>query len=344
MAHEIYKIGDEDSMAFVGETPWHGLGQELEPNQPLEVWAEKAHLDWKAIKTDVKYRVNHFADVDDETKLRIERLGNEFEVPDRQVIYRSDNLMPLGIVSNRYKPVQPIEVLEFFRDLIDEHGFRMNTAGSLQDGRRIWALADIGKDFRLMGQDRIHGYLLLGTSYDASLATVAMFTAIRVVCNNTITMAYNRMGDNAVKVSHVNIFDDRQVKFDLGIVGELWETFADQAKEMAVKKVSDEEAVKFFMDLLHDIRNKDENGDPDYSDVSQGVVGRLLNVYDSGVGQDTVSANGTAWGLVNAVSRYYDHERPTRSRSNRLNSAWFGQEAGIKRKAFNDALKLARAA
>jgi len=59
------------------------------------------------------------------------------------------------------------------------------------------------------------------------------------------------------------------------------------------------------------------------------------------MGADLSSANGTAWGLVNAVTQFVDHERRARSQDYRLDSAWFGQGAIIKAKAYQEALKLA---
>jgi phage/plasmid-like protein (TIGR03299 family) len=317
MAHNVYEIGDGHSMGYVGDKPWHGLGQEVDADAPLEVWAKEAHLDWTVDMADVQFTPNGF----DATTI----------MDTRKVIYRTDTGMPLSVVSHLYKPVQPTEVLEFFRDLIDSHGFRMNTAGSVRDGKRVWALAEIGKEMTIMGQDKVKGFLLLGTSYDTSLATTAMFTSVRVVCDNTLQWAYNAdsKGDGAVKVPHFSVFDAEQVQFDLGIVGKSWERFEEQAQEMARRKVTEQEAVKFFMNILH----KDSNED-DYSDVSSKQLTKLMLINSSAVGQNLRSADGTAWGLVNAVTRYVDHEKGERIEGNRLDQAWFGFGAKLKEKAW----------
>jgi phage/plasmid-like protein (TIGR03299 family) len=85
--------------------------------------------------------------------------------------------------------VQPREVLEFYRDLTEVAGYELETAGVLKAGRKFWALARTGKSAALKGNDVVNGYLLLATSCDGTLATVAMPTTVRVVCNNTLTIA-----------------------------------------------------------------------------------------------------------------------------------------------------------
>lgn len=329
MAHELYKMENgEFSMAYVGEMPWHGHGQKVNPDEPLEVWAKKAHLDWSVDMTDVKYQLE----------------GSPLATfKGRKVLFRTDDLTPLSVVSSIYKPVQPLTVLGFFEKLIKNHGFKMHTAGSLQGGRRVWALADMSREFRIFGQDQVKAFLLLATSYDLSLATVACFTSTRVVCNNTLQWAYNRDGDGehagSVRVPHFSVFDADKVHFDLGIVDKSWQQFTDDAVRMAERHVTQDEAVKFFMDLYHNPKKGD-----DYSDVPNRTIAKLMLINEVGVGQDTKSAKGTLWGLVNAVSRFVDHEKGERVSGGRLNAAWFGNGATLKSKAWADALAFDKAA
>ena len=105
-----------ESMAFVGATPWHGLGNPLSPQQPLEVWLTEAGMDWRIEQSDVLFNV-----ADDGMHIR--------PFADSKVLYRSDSLAPLSVVSPRYKVVQPSEVLEFYRDLVSAGGFELETAG-----------------------------------------------------------------------------------------------------------------------------------------------------------------------------------------------------------------------
>ena len=183
MAHELATAND---MAFIGDTPWHGLGNKLPPNQPIEVWQKSAGMDFEIKQTEVLF---NSASGDGSNMLNLR------SNPDATVLYRSDNHEPLSVVSKRYKVVQPKDVLGFYRDLVSVGGFQLETAGVLRGGKKLWALAKTGQETMLAGGDKVKAYLLLATSCDGSLATTAQFTSIRVVCNNTLQMA---VGENKV--------------------------------------------------------------------------------------------------------------------------------------------------
>jgi phage/plasmid-like protein (TIGR03299 family) len=344
MAHELYQINGDWSMAFVGDTPWHGLGQELTPGSNLDIWAKEAKLQWEVKAASVSFRINDFKGLNAETKQRMTDEGNEVNFEGRKVLYRSDDGHPLSVVSDRYKPVQPMEILEFYRDLIKNYDFKMETAGSLKHGQRIWALASTGQGGSIMGQDRIGNYLLLATSCDGSLSTTAQFTTIRVVCNNTLTFAYNIMRNkekeaaeegkqvsDIVKVPHNAIFNPDAVKIELGLVDNYFKQFMEDATELAKVKVDENKAFDYFMSLFG-------KTDDDLEDVSETTLRRVFKVYRGGKGQQTESAKGTAWGLVNAITEYYDHDRVAHSQDTRLNAAWFGDGNRMKAKAMNLAL------
>ena len=110
------------TMAYVNETPWHGLGNQLAHNQPLEVWAHQAGMNWKIEESEVRFVAGNAG------------LGSIHAFPEQKVLYRSDTRAPLSVVSSRYQVVQPSEILEFYRDLTEVGGFELETAGVLKDG------------------------------------------------------------------------------------------------------------------------------------------------------------------------------------------------------------------
>ena len=317
MAHEI------QTMAFVNETPWHGLGHQLTPQQPIEVWQREAGMDWRIKETEVLYSVSG----GDGVHLKAN--------PDNKVLFRSDTLSPLSVVSKRYKVVQPAEVLEFYRDLVSAGGFELETAGVLKGGKKLWALAKTGQESVLRGNDTVKAYLLLATSCDGTLCTTAQFTSVRVVCNNTLQLAVGESG-GAVKVPHSTQFDPQQVKIALGLGLSSWDTFVTDMRQLAERKVNKFEAMNYLINVL---------GDRDTPLNQQSNTKAIDNVYalfsGQGKGSDLVSASGTAWGLLNGVTEYVDRHRRARSPDHRLDSAWFGPGAAIKEKAFHEALKLA---
>ena len=312
MAHLV------QTMAYVNETPWHGLGNQLSENQPLEVWLREAGMNWKIESSPV-----HFIGQD---HLR--------QFNDAKVLYRSDTNEALSVVSNRYKEVQPREVLEFYRDLVDLGGFELETAGVLKGGRKLWALARTGQETLLKGDDLVKGYLLLATACDGTLATTAQFTSVRVVCNNTLQMATSE-STGAIKVPHSTKFDADKVKQQLGIGITSWQRFVTDMRRLADRPVHPFEARRYLVEVL---------GDPEITFHQQPnlkVLNHVFGLYTGlGMGSTMASANDTAWGMLNAITQYVDHDRRARCIDNRLDSAWFGMGAAIKQKALDVALKL----
>lgn len=229
-------------------------------------------------------------------------------------------------MSDRFKIVQPREVLEFYRDLTEHAGFELETAGVLQGGRKFWALAHTGQSERIKGNDESRGYVLLASSCDGSFATTAQFTHIRVVCNNTLSAALNDQ-TGAVKVPHRSVFDPLQVKQELGISVSIWGGFMDQLKALADRKVKNAEVERFFTKAFTVTRY-----DPKpVQVVHEKAANHALSLFNgNGMGSSLASSKGTAYGLLNAVTEYIDHYRPARSDDNRLNAAWFGEGAAIK--------------
>jgi phage/plasmid-like protein (TIGR03299 family) len=321
MAHLI------EQMAYVGATPWHGLGSRLSPKQPIEIWQREAGMDWKIQDSPVHFKSDS-----------IGALGSIHTFPDQKVLYRSDTKAPLSVVSLRYQVVQPREVLEFYRDLTEVSGFELETAGVLKGGRKFWALARTGQGTTLRGNDQVNGYLLLATSCDGTLATTATPTTVRVVCNNTLTIALDGSA-KAIKVPHSTRFDPQAVKKQLGIAVSQWDNFMHRMRMLSERKVQWHEAMGFFMNVLCDA-----NSNMPLPAVlpNERALRKVQCLYEGqGRGSTLESAQGTAWGLLNAVTEYVDHERRARSIEYRMDSAWFGQGAQLKQRALEAALQLA---
>lgn len=337
MAHEI--IFDEhrgiNPIAWVGEVPWHGLGQQLPANSPMEVWAKAAGMDFTINQSSLQYHAPNS-----------QSQRTRFNFPGWKALYRDDTNAPLGIVGQNYKVVQPAEVLEFFSDLTKAGGFNMNTAGVLYGGTKFWALADIGKEANIMGEDPINGFLLLATSCDGTLATTAMFTSIRVVCNNTLGFAVDEgeagRARNYLKVPHSMTFDPDMVKAELGLAEKSFDTFIDKANVLARRRVKDKEALEWLLRVFGEVQDGEEIT-PEMLDIPRAKnIKTCLQLFKgNGIGSNLRSADGTAWGLVNSVTEWADHRRNTRTLDSRLNNAWFGDMANLKRKAFEEAMKLA---
>lgn len=320
MAHLV------ESMAYVGDAPWHRLGNELPPSQPIEVWAELAGMGWSIKEAPVCFMTE-----------RAGVLGAIQTFDEQKVLYRSDTNKPLSVVSERYQVVQPREVLEFYRDLTEISGYELETAGVLKEGRKFWALASTGKETLLKGADCVKGYLLLATSCDGTLATTATPTTVRVVCNNTLTVALNG-AVSAIKVPHSTSFDADAVKRQLGVAVSQWDGFMYRMRMLSERKVKTHEALNYFLRVLC---NADQHTDASKPLINERALKKVQSLYEGhGRGAELSAANGTAWGLLCAVTEYVDHERRARNAEYRLDSAWFGQGAVVKQRALENAMQL----
>lgn len=328
MSHEIDMTTGRAAMAYVGELPWHGLGAKLTAGAPLEEWQAEAGLDWEAVKSPVQFDRKAIG-TDGQPVMTRATDPNSF------VVYRSDCGSPLSVVSDRYQLVQPRDIIEFYRDLTERHGFVLETAGALKGGRKIWALANTHDAIVLPGQDRVNGYLLLATSFDGSMATQARFTSIRVVCNNTLTAAVR--GRAEVNVTHSAKFDPGQAKITLQ-VGDAWAKFSETARQMAETEIKPTDVARLLLEAYQGLGNDaaiaTAKEDPRKSEAIEKFIGRMGATLQGAPGANLASSRGTVWGLINAVTYDIDHQARAHNQDNRLNSAWFGKGETIKNKIF----------
>jgi phage/plasmid-like protein (TIGR03299 family) len=312
------------AIAYAGRTPWHGLGQQLSEGADIDTWTREAGLGYSVQACDVQYETPAVTGLQ--------------SWPERKVLTRSDTGAPLAVVSKDYRVVQPAVVMDFFRKLTDIGGFQMETAGALSHGRRVWALARVGDGAPVVDGDLVKPYLLLGTSYDGTMATIAKFTAIRVVCNNTITPAVNSRADetdkgylkSSVRVLHSAQFDADAVRLQLGIVADQFERFIVQSRQLARIDMKFPEADQFVQELLRPYHQSAL----EITDTK--AYKRVIELWQGrAIGSDILSASkssGSRWAMLNAVTQLVDHERG-RSDNTRLESAWFGTGAALKNRA-----------
>lgn len=342
MAHLI------EQMAYVGDIPWHGLGNQLTQNQPIEIWAQQAGMDWRIESSNVSYMAKN------------ER-GQSIIMPyeEQRVLYRSDTHAPLSVVSQRYQEVQPKEILEFYRDLTEQSGFDLETAGVLKGGKKFWALARTGQTAALKGKDVSNGYILLATACDGTLATTAQFTSIRVVCNNTLAIALKGQTSSTgvVKVPHSTKFDAEKVKQQLGVSVRAWDEHMYEMKQLSQRKVNQHEAAAYFDAVFNNTSLSAADQDDSIIQFYRNVAAqhnaitktepngramtKVMEMFNGqGRGAGLSSAKGTAYGLLCSITEFVDHERRAMSTDHRLDSAWFGAGATLKQRGLENALSL----
>jgi phage/plasmid-like protein (TIGR03299 family) len=313
MAHElsIRKSGKVE-MAYLetDSTPWHSLGNLVPENASLEVWMQEAGMDWEVIPSTVQYS---------------DLSGNQLKFDDKRVLYRSDDMRPLSVVSNKFNIVQPREVIEFFNDLIQMNDMKMSTAGVLYEGRRFWALAETKESFILNENDLNKCYVLLTTSVDGSLATTAKLTSTRVVCNNTINIAL-KDGNEMFKTSHRQVFDANQVKIDMGLLSESFYDYQQTIRKLAEVEVTESFAKNFIRDLV----SKPNLSAQDQPRTIVPMIDDIMRRFKSGIGNQ----GRTAWDILNAVTEFSTHSGKQRSFDSKFDSVYNGNGAKLAMNAF----------
>lgn len=316
MAHMI------ETMAYAGETPWHGLGERVPADLSPAQMLQKAGLDWTVEK------VPAFADIN----------GKKVNVGWSALTRSSDDRI-LGVVSNDWNPVQNHEAFEFFDEYCRAGDMEMHTAGSLKDGQIVWALAKIKDSFELFSGDQVDSYLLFTNPHKFGQCIDVRFTPIRVVCNNTLTLSLSQKADRVVKKNHRTIFDANEVKQQLGIATEKLTKYKEMAAFLGSKRYNDESVKDYFNQIFPVLAYNKEKG-PQRKELSKSAT-RALEVLHTQPGAKF--AEGSWWQAFNAVTYLTDHEIG-RSADTRLQSAWFGANKNLKIKALETAVEMAEAA
>lgn len=316
----------------------------------IEQWTKAAGMDFLIKKAAVRYYADRA-----QTKL--------MTMQDQVALIRSDTGEALGIVSPDYNIVQPFEVMEFFREPVENMGFELTTAGTLFGGKRFWALAKITEGV-ISGWDKIGAYLLLTTGADGATATEGRQISICVVCANTLRLALLEENNKRARQSHRSRYDEKRLKADLGLAADLFPKFIETANELSRVKVSDAVADEFVMKLLsggaaqaevQQVVAEQSQGDS-LADLLKGpyilpeieIEGKarrprgmdaILQLFEGeGMGATQKGRASTAWGLVNAVTEFTDHHSTAKTADHRVAKAWFGSGEALKAEAMQQAI------
>lgn len=317
MAHNIEMVDGKAQMAYVGETPWHGLGREVPSDLTPEQMLDAAGINWEVEKIKAYAKVG----------------GKNIDVGRSALVRKSDNKI-LDIVSNDWNPVQNSEAFEFFNDFIAEGDMEMHTAGSLADGQIVWALAKVKDGFGLFGGDEVESYLHFTNFHKYGFSTDVRFTPIRVVCNNTLTLSLNTKVERFVKISHRREFNGDNVKLMLGIAQEKLAKYKEMAAFLGTKRYTNENMVDYFKRVFP------VAGGPDAKKELSKNAKVALSVVDTQPGADF--ARGSFWQLFNTVTYTADHLMG-RTQDSRLTSAWYGNGRNMKTRALETAIEMANA-
>lgn len=324
MAHMV------ETMAYAGELPWHGLGTKVESDISIDEMIKVAGLDWRVAK------IPSYAE-----------FNGEKIYSGHDMLIRETDGQPLDVVGENWVPVQNADAFEFFREFCDAGDMEMHTAGSLQNGKRVWCLAKVKDDFTINGKDLVESFLLLTNPHMYGRAVDIRFTPIRVVCNNTLTLSLAQKGDYQISLSHKKAFDAEEAKALLGIAKGKMDTYKDMATFLSSKRYTDETLRQYFATVFPNQNPKVKTVNFNASSVVEFDKYASKNAK---IAMDVVNTQpganlgeGSFWQAFNTVTYMTDHVLG-RENDTRLNSAWYGINKTKKVNALESALEFAQAA
>jgi phage/plasmid-like protein (TIGR03299 family) len=319
MAHLV------ETMAYAGAVPWHGLGVPVANDLTAKEMMDAAKLNWRVEKKPLFVISN----------------GRNIVVPSQCALMRDSDDQIMSIITDDWNPVQNEEAFDFFKEFVDAGDMEMHTAGSLKSGRMVWALAKIKQSFSLFnGKDEIESHLLFSNPHEYGKSIDIRFTPIRVVCNNTLTLALGSKSDLTVRMNHRAEFNPEKVKEALGIATKKLGKYKDVAEFLASKKFKTETVLDYFNELFpHTKANDDDESDEELK-ISRPA--RLsFDALDKQPGH--ALGEGTWWNAFNSVTYNIDHVLGHKPES-RLNSAWYGPNRAKKIQALELASEFAMVA
>lgn len=310
-----------ETMFYVGQTPWHGLGQKLTAAPTVAEAIKAAGLDWEVGLAPLFMQDGTLVE---------EALAT---------IRKSDNKR-LGVVGPRYRPLQNDKAFDWFQPWVDSNSATLHTAGSLNDGRKVWVLAQLNSaPSEIVKGDEVAKFVLLSNSHDGTCSIRAGFTPIRVVCANTLASAHNAASSKLLRIRHTESSEKNleTVREIMNLANQEFEATVQQYRFLASKNFKQkdvEKYVRIFLDIPEE--TKTEEIKTRSKNIMEGIVNRIV----SGEKQALPGVRGTWWAAYNGVTEYLNYEYG-RNDSNRLRDLWF--DGADNKKALDTALELAQA-
>lgn len=279
-----------ESMFYVRETPWHGLGTRVQEAPSSSEALIKAGLDWNVVQEPIYT----------ETEELIEGYKANVRDSDRKV---------LGVVTDRYKVIQNQEAFAFTDELLGE-GVRYETAGSLQGGKKVWLLAHMPHEYIISGE-RISPYLLFSNTHDGSGAIKVALTPIRVVCQNTLNLALSQASRSWSMIHTGNIQNKLQEAKDTLFMAEKYmDNLGKEFETLRMQSITDKQVMEFIETLLPIEDNATSQQKRNMKRLQEDMKMRYFDAPDL---QD-VGRN--AYRFINAVSDFATHAEPLRKTAN----------------------------
>lgn len=279
-----------ETMFYVRETPWHGLGTRVRKAPDSREALILAGLDWQVVQQPIYTE-------------------EKFWIPGYKANVRDMDKRVLGVVTDRYKVVQNEEAFAFTEDLLGM-GVRYETAGSLQDGKKTWILAKMPNEYIITGE-QISPYLVFFNSHDGSGAIKAAITPIRVVCQNTLNLALRTAKRTWSTIHTGNIQSKLQeAEESLFLAEKYMSSLGAEIEKLQKQKITDKQVMDYIEMLIPLEEGAAAQQRKNVEKLREDVKIRYFDAPDlQGVGKN-------AYRFINAVSDFATHTKPLRKSAN----------------------------
>ncbi len=343
MAHQLHEL--DHGVFGSAKAAWHGIGTVVDGNPTSREALHLARLDWTVSK-EAAYASDGAGGF-----YPLAGKGDPgVALPDvwltvRDDLDRSDPRRVLGTVGARYVPIQNAEAFDILDGIIGEGGAEIETAGSLFNGRVVFMTAKLPGNIAVK-DDTVAKYLLLRTSHNGTSALEVMCTPVRVVCNNTLTWAING-AKNKFSIRHTANAADQieEARRVLGFAAEHFDAATDQMNRLADERLDDAFVSSYLERLFPDPQAKPDAEKPPCTTRAKKTRNRISRLfYGEQRGADQDATDGTAYGLINAVSEYIDHDRTVSTHGaaskaeTRMNTLLYGSGAALRQTAVDSLL------
>lgn len=275
-----------ESMFYTREKPWHGLGTRVD-SAPTSADALKlAGLDWQVVQEPIY-------------------TGTGDVISGYKANIRDSDRRTLGVVTDRYKIIQNREAFAFTDSLLGS-GVRYETAGSLQEGKRVWILARLPREYIISGE-RISPYLVFSNTHDGSGAVKVALTPVRVVCNNTLNLALATASRSWSMIHTGNIKDKiQEAKDTLFMAEQYMDSLGIEFERLRKQKVTENQVNEYIEQLLPIEKDATPVQERNTIKLRDDIKRRYCDAPDlQGIGNN-------AYRFINAVSDFATHSKPLR--------------------------------
>lgn len=319
-----HKQGSNESAYQV---PWHGLGVPVSNNLTPEEMLKAAQLDWTVQRHPTMVLLN-----------------DQYVATGKDVLVRSSDNRILTHITENWNEVQNFEAFDLFSEWIKAGHMEMNSAGSLKNGSVVWALAKCKESFSLFrGRDEVDLYLLFTNPHVYGQCIDIRATPIRVVCNNTLTLALNEKEKKKkrvqIKLNHTQKFDAEYVKKTLALASQKMGEYKEQAEFISSRKFTVDDLISYYNTIFPKVSEKEEVSNEISLETISRTAREVYDMLDEQPGHNFGA--GTWWSAYNSVTYALDH-RIGRSVDTRLHSAWYGPSRQKKELALIEAVKMAK--